>query len=551
MHLQQCASYRGSFGPWPISLSRFPSLVRNSIAGLALIAVAASAQAPLDIRVALVIGNAAYEGTGALVNPVNDAHAMADTLKHLGFSVVELRDSGKSQMNDAIDRVRKSLNGKQGVGMLYYAGHGLQLEWHNYLVPVDAKLLRAVDVPTQAVDVNAVISAFKSAGNRMNIVVLDACRDNPFVGTGAGKGLAQQDAPPGTFLAYATAPGNVAEDGEEKTADGKTGNGLYTQYLLLELRRPIAKIEDVFKRVRLNVRQKSQGRQIPWESTSLEDDFYFNDGSWHTQKPEELERMAAQAKAREQQLLSQASAAREIERQLAIALEKERLAQAQAARAAEEQRVADLARAREAERLAGEALQREQQRLQAEVGAREEQRSAQEKLSRERERQLAMEQAQEQQRQHVLTQALAQAREMEARRQQDLLHAAEALTAREEEKRLSKEQRSEQAFGREKADWDQIKDSRKADDFYAYLKKYPSGFVSEQAQLRLEQLQKAQTVAVANRDGVVPLAATARRFQLGDELVTDQIDGFTKVRRRTTARVTFADDNRAEFNHWG
>ena len=186
MHLQQCASYRGSFGPWPISLSRFPSLVRNSIAGLALIAVAASAQAPLDIRVALVIGNAAYEGAGALVNPVNDAHAMADTLKHLGFSVVELRDSGKSQMNDAIDRVRKSLNGKQGVGMLYYAGHGLQLEWHNYLVPVDAKLLRAVDVPTQAVDVNAVISAFKSAGNRMNIVVLDACRDNPFVGTGAG-----------------------------------------------------------------------------------------------------------------------------------------------------------------------------------------------------------------------------------------------------------------------------------------------------------------------------------------------------------------------------
>jgi len=549
MHLQQCASCRSCVAAWPISLSRSSSILRNAIAGLALIAVAASAQAPLDIRVALVIGNAAYEGAGALVNPVNDAHAMADTLKHLGFSVVELRDGGKSQMNEAIDTVRKSLNGKQGVGMLYYAGHGLQLDWHNYLVPVDAKLLRAVDVPTQAVDVNAVINAFKSAGNRMNIVVLDACRDNPFAGTGAGKGLAQQDAPPGTFLAYATAPGNVAEDGDAKSADGQSGNGLYTQYLLLELRKPIAKIEDVFKRVRLNVRQRSQGRQIPWESTSLEDDFYFNDGSWYTQKPEELERMAAQAKAREQQLLSQASAARESERQLAIALEKERQAQAAAARAAEAQRLADLSRAKEAERLAGEARQQEQQRLQAEVRAREEQRSAQEKLSRERERQLAMEQAREQQRQRELTQALTQARELEARRQQDLLQAAAALKARDEEKRLSKEQQSEQAFAREMADWDQIKDSRKADDFYAYLQKHPNGFVSEQAQLRLEQLQRAQTVAVANRDGVVAPAPAARRFQLGDELVNDQIDGFTKKRRRTTTRVTFADDNRAEFNH--
>jgi len=549
MHLRQSLSCRNTVIACQIASSRTSGLFRKGITALALTALAAGSQAPLDIRVALVIGNAAYEGKGALANPVHDAQAMADTLKHLGFSVVELRDGGKVQMNEAIDTVRKSLNGKQGVGMLYYAGHGLQLDWHNYLVPVDAKLLRAVDVPTQAVDINVVIDAFKSAGNRMNIVVLDACRDNPFVGTGAGKGLAQQDAPPGTFLAYATAPGNVAEDGDEKTADGKPGNGLYTQYLLLELRKPIAKIEDVFKRVRLNVRQKSQGRQIPWESTSLEDDFYFNDGSWHTQKPEELERMAAQAKAREQQLLSQASVARESERQLAIALEKERQAQAAAARAAEEQRLADLAMAKEAERLAGEARQREQQRLQAEVRARAEQRSAQEKLSREREHQLAMEQAQEQQRQRELTQALTQARELEARRQQDLLQAAESLKVRDEEKRLNKEQQSEQAFAREKADWDQIKDSRKADDFYAYLQKYPNGFVSEQAQLRLEQLQKAQTVAVANRDGVVALAPSARRFQLGDELVTDQIDGFTKKRHRSTAKVTFSDDNRAEFNH--
>ena len=119
---------------------------------------------------------------------------------------------------------------------------------------------------------NSVIDAFKTAGNRMNIVVLDACRDNPFGEALATKGLAPMDAPADTFLAYATAPGNVAEDGETSGS-----NGLYTRYLLQELTRPVARIEDVFKRVRLNVRQQSTGRQIPWESTSLEDDFYFND----------------------------------------------------------------------------------------------------------------------------------------------------------------------------------------------------------------------------------------------------------------------------------
>ena len=138
---------------------------------------------------------------------------------------------------------------------------------------MDAKISTSADISAQAVDVGSVIDAFKAAGNRMNIVVLDACRDNPFASTASGKGLAQLDAPPGTFLAFATAPGNVAEDG-----DVKTGNGLYTQFLLEELRRPSTKIEDVFKRVRLNVRKQSQGRQIPWKSTSLEDDFVFNAG---------------------------------------------------------------------------------------------------------------------------------------------------------------------------------------------------------------------------------------------------------------------------------
>jgi hypothetical protein len=244
------------------------------------------AQAPGDLRIALVIGNAAYAGKAALVNPGNDAQAMSETLRGLGFTVVEVRDGSKAQMQEAIAKVKASLQGKQAIGMLYYAGHGLQVDWRNYMVPIDAKMSKASEVPEQTVELGQVIDAFKAAGNRMNIVVLDACRDNPFEGTSSAKGLAQLDAPPGTFLAYATAPGNVAEDG-----DAKSSNGLYTQFLLQELKKPSAKIEDVFKRVRLNVRQKSEGRQIPWESTSLEQDFYFDAGG--ASKPQPSDGQAA------------------------------------------------------------------------------------------------------------------------------------------------------------------------------------------------------------------------------------------------------------------
>lgn len=239
---------------------------------LFILTFSAAAQAPGDFRVALVIGNSAY-AAAPLLNPANDARAMGDTLRGLGFSVIELRDGSKGQMADAINQLRDRLKGRQGIGMLYYAGHGVQVDLRNYMVPVDARLRSSADVPAQSVDVGQVIDAFKLAGNRMNIVVLDACRDNPFGGATTGRGLAPLDAPSGTFLAYATAPGNVAEDG-----DAKSGNGLYTQYLLLELKKPMARIEDVFKRVRFAVRKASAGRQIPWESTSLEEDFQFNDG---------------------------------------------------------------------------------------------------------------------------------------------------------------------------------------------------------------------------------------------------------------------------------
>ena len=260
-----------------LTMNRFKTipkrLVATALATVGLLTFSATAQAPSDVRIALIIGNSAYPGDMALANPSNDAKDMAATLRNMGFGVIEVINSNRAQMLDGIERAGKSLNGKQGVGMLFYAGHGLQLDWRNYMVPVDAKMNSAADVPKQAVDIETVMAAFKSAGNRMNIVVLDACRDDPFANgkTSSGKGLAPLDAPTGTFLAYATAPGNVAQDGSGK-------NGLYTGFLLQELQKPTASIENVFKRVRFNVRKASNGAQIPWETTSLEDDFVFNSG---------------------------------------------------------------------------------------------------------------------------------------------------------------------------------------------------------------------------------------------------------------------------------
>lgn len=219
-------------------------------------------------RTALIIGNSRYK-EAPLRNPANDAAAIGDHLRKMGFSVTAQLDTGRAAMEGAIRSYGEQLAKSKGVGLFYFAGHGLQVNWRNFLVPVDAALDRADDIPRQTVDLAALLGGIGKAGNPMNIVILDACRDNPFGGDiKSGKGLSQMDAPIGTLLAYATAPGNVA-------SDGSGANGLYTENLLREIGTPEAKIEDVFKRVRLAVRRASQGQQIPWESTSLEDDFYF------------------------------------------------------------------------------------------------------------------------------------------------------------------------------------------------------------------------------------------------------------------------------------
>lgn len=519
-----------------------PALRLMTIA-CALTVFSVSAQAPFDVRVALIIGNSAYPGNMALVNPANDAQAMADVLKRLGFTVIELRDGNKAQMSSAIVKVSEALKGKQGVGMLYYAGHGLQLDWRNYMVPVDANLKTAADVQQQTIDLSSVVDIFKAAGNRMNIVVLDACRDNPFGGnTSSAKGLAQLDAPPSTFLAYATAPGNVAEDGDEKT-----GNGLYTQYLLQELKRPTAKIEDVFKRVRLNVRKQSQGRQIPWESTSLEDDFFFNDGAKYTIKPEDLERMAAEVRQREQKRLAQEAEVLARAQQLAFAKERER--QQAEARVLDQQRLAAEVRAKDAERLNATAKAIEQEKLAAESRARDLQRQAQETQARERERLLALEQAKERER------IISEAKTREQERLADLVRLQEiqrvAALTKASEIRLSKEQARDLAFKEEKAAWDVIKTSSNSDDFYSFLQRFPNGSdLSEAAQYRLDQLTKPKITTALGKGQDASFAYTGPRYKVGDEFEFQLSDLLTNVPgEKSTARVSAIEGDKVIFNN--
>lgn len=250
--------------------------VLQSVAGVSALALtprivlgqpnAALATAP---RRALIVGNASYKDA-PLRNPVNDAKALAEELKRARFDVDLLIDATRDQIVRAIDTHADALAQRKAMGVFYFAGHGAQLAWRNYLVPIDAVIHSVDDVPARTVELNGLLQALTRANNPMNVVILDACRDNPF-GTRLPveqKGLSQFDAPPGLLLAYATAPGNVADDG-----DGM--NGLYTENLVRELKAPGAKIEDIFKRVRLTIRRRSNGRQIPWESTSLEEDFYF------------------------------------------------------------------------------------------------------------------------------------------------------------------------------------------------------------------------------------------------------------------------------------
>ena len=330
-------------------------------------------------RFAMVIGNTKY-ADAPLKNPGNDAKAIANELQKFGFKVDLKLDTSRVQLANAVDTFCANLTKTKGVGLFYYAGHGAQLGWRNYLIPVDAAIEKLEDMKAKTVDLGALLNGLTKAHNAMNVIILDACRDNPF-GTKVPieqKGLSQFDAPPGSLIAYATSPGNTAGDGEGV-------NGLYTENLLREIATPNAKIEDVLKRVRLNVRKKSQGAQIPWESTSLEDDFYF---------------------------------------------------------------------------LPPSAI------------------------------------------------------------------------------RKSSEAEKERQFSVEKADWDKIKDSKNVDDVYAFLTRYPSGFITEQAEFRIEQLQQAKIVTQADRNGILQ-KPNEERFRVGDEVTY-------RIRNDETGKFTMGSVRKVE-----
>ncbi|NEU69674.1 caspase family protein [Spirosoma agri] len=222
-------------------------------------------------RLALVIGNANYEGSNKLTNPVNDANDMAESLKKLGFDVLQFTDLDSKKMKQAINSFGEKLRDDYQVGLFYYAGHGVQNGGINYLVPTDAQPASRNEIEFECIDANRILAKMEDAQTRTNIVVLDACRNNPLDRSwsrGGDNGLASMNAPSGSVIAYATAPGKTA-------ADGNGRNGLYTAALLKALQTPNQTIIQLFQQVRAEVLKQSSNKQLPWESTSLTGDFYF------------------------------------------------------------------------------------------------------------------------------------------------------------------------------------------------------------------------------------------------------------------------------------
>ncbi len=233
-----------------------------------------SAAALAEKRIALVIGNGAYQNVARLENPTNDAKLMADTLRGLGFVLIgggAQLDLDKTKFDNAVQHFSDQIQDAD-VGLFYYAGHGVQVRGANYLVPVTANPTRETDVDFQLLDTALVLRQMEGAGTKLNIVILDACRNNPFGGRGlraAEGGLAQMRAPEGTLISYATQPGNVARDGSD-------GNSPYTRALVEAIRKPGQDIFQTFNAVGLAVKQATAGSQQPWVSSSpIAGNFYF------------------------------------------------------------------------------------------------------------------------------------------------------------------------------------------------------------------------------------------------------------------------------------
>ncbi len=220
-------------------------------------------------RVALVIGNGDYR-VGPLRNPAHDAEDISDVLRTLGFSVQTKINVNQREMEEAVNKFIQDIQNGD-VALFYFSGHGVQVRGENYLIPIGDSIESEPDVRYKTVNAGLILAKMEDARNRANIVILDACRNNPFKGffRSPSTGLSKMDAPKGTFIAYATSPDSVA-------ADGTGRNSPYTKHLLAALQIKDTPIEMAFKKVGRAVNQETGGQQTPWTSSSLMDDFYFN-----------------------------------------------------------------------------------------------------------------------------------------------------------------------------------------------------------------------------------------------------------------------------------
>jgi SH3-like domain-containing protein len=252
---------------------RFAFFLLAAFAGVQL--AAADKPAGTEPRIALVVGNADYRDEQKLVNPANDAALIADSLRKVGFDVVLLTDANQKQLEHAIidfgDRLSKA--GPDATGLFYFAGHGVQVEGENYLIPVDAAITREAEVEVDAVQADLVLKQMAFAGSRVNIVILDACRNNPLArdyrGLASNQGFAEiRTKPKGTFISYSTAPGEVAVDGTD-------GHSPFAEALAKAMQLPGLDLPEVFQHVREQVLDATDQRQTPWDSSSLVKSFYF------------------------------------------------------------------------------------------------------------------------------------------------------------------------------------------------------------------------------------------------------------------------------------
>jgi len=237
---------------------------------MVLMASLAGAASAAETRLALVIGNSNYRSVTKLPNPGNDARAVADDLKSASFDVTLALDVSQVDMRRAIKTFAAKIakSGPDAVVLVYYAGHGVQVDGENFLVPIDARIERESDIAGASIRLAELMSVLAAVPSRIRIVILDACRNNPFATTKSARGFAMVDAPNGSIVAYSTAPGTEA-------TDGSNGHSPYTEAFIEVSKEPRIQIEQLFKLVRLKVNQATNGQQTPWESSSLTANFWF------------------------------------------------------------------------------------------------------------------------------------------------------------------------------------------------------------------------------------------------------------------------------------